>query len=44
MMRLSSLTFVIATVLGSTAYAAPNTVNKVNLLDVYQFAVDNNTD
>ena len=43
-MRLLSLTFVIATVLGSTAYAAPNTINKVNLLDVYQFAVDNNTD
>lgn len=44
MMRLLSLTFVIATVLGSTAYAAPNTTNKVNLLDVYQFAVDNNAD
>lgn len=43
-MRLLSLTFVIATVLGSTAYAAPNTTNKVNLLDVYQFAVDNNAD
>lgn len=43
-MRLLSLTFVIATVLGSTAYAAPSTTNKVNLLDVYQFAVDNNAD
>ena len=43
-MRLLSLTFVIATVLGSTAYAAPSTSNKVNLLEVYQLAVDNNAD
>ncbi|HZJ92908.1 MAG TPA: TolC family outer membrane protein [Thiopseudomonas sp.] len=44
MMRLLSLTFAIATVLGSTAYAAPSTSNKVNLLEVYQLAVDNNAD
>ena len=43
-MRLLSLTFVIATVLGSVAYAAPTTQNKVNLLDVYQLAVENNAD
>ncbi len=43
-MRIVSLTFVIATVLGSAAYAAPLTQNKVNLLDVYQLAVDNNAD
>ena len=44
-MRLLSLTFVIATVLGSTsAYAAANTQNKVNLLEVYQLAVENNAD
>ncbi|QEY60342.1 TolC family outer membrane protein [Pseudomonas sp. C27(2019)] len=44
MMRVLSLTFAIATVLGSVAYAAPVTQNKVNLLDVYQLAVDNNAD
>jgi outer membrane protein len=44
MMRALSLTFAIATVLGSAAYAAPNTQNKVNLLEVYQLAVDNNAD
>lgn len=43
-MRALSLTFAIATVLGSAAYAAPMTQNKVNLLDVYQLAVDNNAD
>ena len=43
-MRVLSLTFAIATVLGSAAYAAPITQNKVNLLDVYQLAVDNNAD
>jgi len=43
-MRALSLTFAIATVLGSAAYAAPNTQNKVNLLEVYQLAVDNNAD
>ena len=43
-MRVLSLTFAIATVLGSVAYAAPVTQNKVNLLDVYQLAVDNNAD
>lgn len=43
-MRVLSLTFAIATVLGSMAYAAPMTQNKVNLLEVYQFAVDNNAD
>ena len=43
-MRVLSLTFAIAAVLGSTAYAAPNTQDKVNLLDVYQLAVDNNAD
>lgn len=43
-MRVLSLTFAIATVLGSTAYAAPSTQDKVNLLAVYQLAVDNNAD
>ncbi len=43
-MRVLSLTFAIAAVLGSTAYAAPSTQNKVNLLEVYQLAVDNNAD
>lgn len=43
-MRLLSLTFAIAAVLASQAYAAPSTQNKVNLLEVYQFAVDNNAD
>ena len=43
-MRVLSLTFAIATVLGSTAFAAPNSQDKVNLLDVYQLAVDNNAD
>lgn len=43
-MRVLSLTFAIATVLGSAAYAAPITQNKVNLLEVYQLAVDNNAD
>lgn len=43
-MRVLSLTFAIATVLGSMAYAAPTDQNKVNLLDVYQLAVDNNAD
>ncbi len=43
-MRVLSLTFAIATVLGSMAYAAPMTQNKVNLLEVYQLAVDNNAD
>lgn len=43
-MRVLSLTFAIATVLGSVAYAAPVTQNKVNLLDVYQLAVENNAD
>ncbi|MDD2222579.1 MAG: TolC family outer membrane protein [Pseudomonas sp.] len=44
MMRVLSLTFAIATVLGSAAYAAPLSQDKVNLLDVYQLAVDNNAD
>ena len=43
-MRLLSLTFAIAAVLGSAAYAAPLSQNKVNLLDVYQLAVENNAD
>ncbi|HZJ95765.1 MAG TPA: TolC family outer membrane protein [Thiopseudomonas sp.] len=43
-MRVLSLTFAIATVLGSLAYAAPTDQNRVNLLDVYQLAVDNNAD
>ena len=43
-MRVLSLTFAIATVLGSMAYAAPTDQNKVNLLEVYQLAVDNNAD
>src|SRR5699024_4555640 len=43
-MRVLSLTFAIATVLGSMAYAAPIAQNKVNLLEVYQLAVDNNAD
>ncbi len=43
-MRVLSLTFAIATVLGSAAYAAPLSQDKVNLLDVYQLAVDNNAD
>lgn len=44
MMRVLSLTFAVATVLGSAAYAAPTTQDKVNLLEVYQLAVDNNAD
>lgn len=43
-MRVLSLTFAVATVLGSAAYAAPTTQDKVNLLEVYQLAVDNNAD
>lgn len=43
-MRVLSLTFAIATVLGSAAYAAPSSQDKVDLLDVYQLAVDNNAD
>lgn len=43
-MRVLSLTFAIAAVLGSMAYAAPITQEKVNLLEVYQLAVDNNAD
>ncbi len=43
-MRVLSLTFAIAAVLGSAAYAAPITQDKVNLLEVYQLAVDNNAD
>lgn len=43
-MRVLSLTFAIATVLGSMAYAAPIAQNKVNLFEVYQLAVDNNAD
>ena len=44
MMRVLSLTCAIAAVLGSAAYAAPITQEKVNLLEVYQLAVDNNAD
>lgn len=44
MMRVLSLTFAIATVLSSAAYAAPNVQDKINLLEVYQLAVDNNAD
>ena len=43
-MRVLSLTFAMAAVLGSTAYAAPSSQDKVNLLDVYQLAVANNAD
>ena len=43
-MRVLSLTFAIATVLGTVAYAAPVTQNKANLLEVYQLAVENNAD
>lgn len=43
-MRVLSLTFAIATVLGSTVHAASSAQDKVNLLEVYQFAVANNAE